>query len=122
MSDPKNQNGSPFASLAKLKDALPEGPTPEAEERAPEPAKIDPYAGKIVVTQTRKGRGGKTVTTVDGIRADAALRDTIARELRSALGCGAHVEGETIVISGKQSARVREWLEARGAKRIVIGG
>jgi translation initiation factor 1 (eIF-1/SUI1) len=45
----------------------------------------------------------------------------MAQELRRSLGCGAHVEGATIVVSGAQADRIRDFLSARGATRIVIG-
>lgn len=117
--DTKNKTG--FASLAALREALPPGP-----EIAPEPAKAeeterDPFGGKIVVARTRKGRGGKTVTMISGIRAGAARLDEIARELRQVLGCGAVAEGDRIVVQGEQQARVRSFLESHGAARIVMG-
>lgn len=123
VSDEKKKPTSPFASLAALKTALPEGPARAEEaaapaERAPAP---EPFAGKIVVRRTRKGRGGKTVTTITGLRGDAAALDRIARELRTALGCGAACEDGAIALQGEQTDRARAWLEARGAKRVVIG-
>ncbi len=117
--DSPKKNHSPFAALAALKDSLPEG-TPR-EEVAPLEAKGDPFAGKIVVARSRKGRGGKTVTEVRGIAGSDELLETMARELRHALGCGALVEEGVIVVSGDQSARVQAWLRERGAKRVVSG-
>ncbi len=110
--------GSPFAGLAALKDALPEG------ARAPEPAAPkgpDPFAGKIVLATSRKGRGGKTVTIVSGVRGGAAVLEGLARELKKALGCGASVDGDTIVVSGDLVDRTKAWLEAKGAKKLVVG-
>lgn len=119
MADPKKPS-SPFASLAALKDALPPGtPAAPAEEHAPRGP--DPFAAKITVAKTRKGRGGKTVTTITGIAAGEGALEGIARELKHALGCGAAVEDGTIVVQGEHGPRIRSWLEARGAKRVVIG-
>ncbi len=114
----RKEPSSPFASLAALKDALPSRPADDATPTAPE---VSAYGGKIVVAKTRAGRGGKTVTMVRGLRGDAAALDAIARELKRAMGCGAVVEGDAIVVQGEQGPRLRAWLEARGAKRIVIG-
>lgn len=111
MSDPK----SPFARLALLKETLPAGPSREAAGAA-QPA---PRFGRIVIARSRKGRGGKTVTIVQGI--EAPERDAVAGELRRALGCGAGVEGDDVVIQGVQHERVRAWLEEQGTKKIVIG-
>lgn len=111
---------SPFESLAALRDALPKGPDAPAakptETRAP-----DPFAGKVVVAKSRKGRGGRTVTTISGIAGGDAILEPLARDLRTALGCGAVVEEDRIVVQGELEDRVRAFLEARGARRVIMG-
>lgn len=114
------ERASPFAALAGLRDRVPEAPAAPATCAVQTP-RDRTFAGKIVVARTRKGRGGKTVTTIDGIAAPAEQLELIARELRQALGVGTSVEDARIVVQGDQSARVRSLLEARGASRIVIG-
>ena len=114
------KKGSPFAALEKLRGDLPPGPA------APAPAQDEPkvpaaFAGKLVVAHTRKGRGGKTVTTLAGITGGAAKLDEVARELRHALGCGSSVEDGQVVIQGDQVQRVAAWLEKQGARRVIIG-
>jgi translation initiation factor 1 len=112
-------SSNPFASLQGALGELPPG------ERAPEPepprAPAKKPQGKIVLRREKKGRGGKTATVIEGLAlAHDALED-LAQELRRSLGCGAHVEDATIVVSGAQAERIRELLLARGATRIVIG-
>ena len=116
----KDKLASPFAALAALKGSLPEG-TPALEVAAAAPAVDRRFAGKLVVARTRKGRGGKTVTTVRGIDAKGEALESIARELKKALGCGASVEDGEVVVQGEQEKRVAAWLETRGARRVVIG-
>jgi translation initiation factor 1 len=112
---------SPFASLAALATTLPQGPAPAVEpEAAPRPGP-GPFSGKVVVARSKKGRGGKAVTTIAGVRMDPEALASLARELRTALGCGATVEGEEIVVQGEQQARVKTLLAARGARTIVLG-
>ena len=118
---PKPAAASPFAALAGLRERLPEAPPGADPAPAPLPAIDRTYGGKIVVARTKKGRGGKTVTTVAGIAAQGARLEKIAKELRQALGCGASVEDDVIVVQGEQAPRVRAFLEAKGAKRVVIG-
>jgi translation initiation factor 1 len=77
---------------------------------------------KIVLRRERKGRGGKTATVVEGITRPPSALERIARELRRALGCGATVDGDTIVVQGDMAARIEPWLVARGARKVVIGG
>ncbi|MFM7143946.1 MAG: translation initiation factor [Alphaproteobacteria bacterium] len=76
-------------------------------------------AGKLVLRRERKGRGGKTVTVLDG--APAGDLSELARAMKKALGCGATVEGGSIVLLGDLSDRARDWLAARGARRVVVG-
>ena len=111
---------SPFASLEALKASLPEGKPVEAKPVETKSGP-DPFAGKIVLAISRKGRGGRTVTIVSGIKGGEAVLDTLSRELKKALGCGASVEGDTIVVAGDLIDRVKPWLEAKGAKKLVVG-
>jgi translation initiation factor 1 len=89
-------------------------------EPAPAPAAPD-LAGKIVLRRERKGRGGKTVTIVSGVTLPPPALDTLARDLRKALGTGAAVEGRDIVVHGDQTERLHAWLLAHGATKVVIG-
>jgi translation initiation factor 1 len=77
-------------------------------------------AGKIVLARERKGRGGRTVTRISGAGLPTDL-EALARDLRQALGCGASVEGATVIVQGDIPERVRTWLEAHGARQIVAG-
>ena len=78
-------------------------------------------AQKVVVRRERKGRGGKTATVIEGIKLPPSGLERIAREVRRALGCGASVDGPTIVVQGDMAARLEPWLLARGAKKVVVG-
>ena len=76
---------------------------------------------KIVVQRERRGRGGKTVTRVQGLEIDAAGRARLAKELARALGCGARLEDGDILLQGAKVERVADWLERRGAPRVIRG-
>ena len=112
---------SPFAALATLRDALPVGPEPGARAEPAASASVNPFAAKVVVSRSRKGRGGRTVTVVAGLRGGEAVLDGLCRDLKRALGCGASVEGETIVVSGELVERVKKWLEDSGATKVIVG-
>lgn len=116
---------SPFAALAALRDSLPEGPPSADATPSPAPSSAKATAAsalgdKLVVSRSKKGRGGKTVTTVAGV-ADAEAREALALELRRALGCGASVDEALIVVQGDQVPRVRALLEARGVRKVIVG-
>jgi translation initiation factor 1 len=118
--DPKKPS-SPFAALASLKGSLPAGEAPVAAASEKAPPVDRRFAGKLVVARSRKGRGGKTVTAVRGLAGSADELDAIARELKKALGCGATVEDGEVLVQGEQEKRVAAWLEAQGAKRVILG-
>jgi translation initiation factor 1 (eIF-1/SUI1) len=77
--------------------------------------------GKVVVRRERKGHGGKTATVIAGLDLPASDLERVARSLRRGLGCGASVAGEQVLVQGDQAGRVRAWLAARGARRVVVG-
>lgn len=115
---------NPFGTLSGLRDALPSAPEtktaagPDPASTGVSPASVEPAAkgGKIVVRREKKGRSGKTITRISGL-AESEL--ALAKKMKKALGCGATVEGEDIVLLGSLVERAATWLEARGAKRVV---
>ena len=115
------------ATLGDLlrKQGVPVGeapPAPPVEAKATAVPPLD-FGGatKIVLRRERKGRGGKTATMIEGLRLPPSGLEKIARELRRALGCGATVDGSTIVVQGDMAARIEPWLVERGAKKVVVG-
>lgn len=114
---------NPFAALTDAIDRVPDGVArpPASTPEAPEPSPADIYGGKLVVRREKKGRGGKSATIIEGLRADEAELDAVAHRLRKALGCGVRVEAANIVVQGNQTDRVRAWLQVEGAARIVLG-
>jgi translation initiation factor 1 len=116
-------SANPFAALQDALGELPPGQTATAAPE-PDPAPSDSPSllhGKLVLRREKKGRGGKTATVIEGLQLPEPALQDMAQRLRRHLGCGAHVEGATIVLSGAQTDRVRDWLAAQGATRIVIG-
>lgn len=97
-------------------------PEPPAPPTAPAADAID-FGGatKIVVRREKKGRGGKVATVIEGIKRPPSALERIARELKRALGCGASIEGDTIVVQGDMAGRIEPWLLALGAKKVVVG-
>lgn len=103
-----------------LKKAGFEG-SPEADKPAEtQDAAVAPeemaYAPKMVVRRSRKGRGGKTVTLVEGITAGATQ---VLGRLKKELGCGGRVEDGVVVLQGDNRERVARWLESQGVKKVV---
>ena len=61
----------------------------------------------------KKGRGGKTVTVVDGLPRNAAFLKSLCQELKRACGTGGAVSEDTIELQGDLRDRVREYLSKR---------
>lgn len=93
----------------------------EAAKTPGDPKPADAKAGALpkraVLARETKGRGGKTVTTVSFRDGEGDL-PALARELRTALGCGGTAEEGLVILQGDQVQRAAEWLSARGVKVI----
>lgn len=111
---------NPFADLLKEKGFAASPPPPPAPVKAADGIDLAKQ-GKLVVRKERKGRGGKTVTVVSGFALPPAKLEEVARALRKALGCGSVVEGQTIVLQGEIVPRAQSWLQAHGARQVVLG-
>ena len=112
----------PKSSLGTLGDLLASRglhgtPAPSGPRIGPDLARC----GKITLSRERKGHGGKTATVVTGLELPARELESVARALRRALGCGVTADGDRVLVQGDQATRVRDWLAAQGARRIVLG-
>ena len=119
MRDEKKPFHNPFAALqGKLAD-LPPGPAPQSHSLPQAPAPKGP--ARAVVRLERKGRGGKEVTAVEQLGLKPKELDAWLTALKSGLGCGGVVEGESLVLQGDQRKRLPALLEARGVRKVIMG-
>ena len=72
--------------------------------------------GRIVakLRMEKKGRGGKTVTVVDGLPRNAAFLKDLCQELKRACGTGGAVLEGAIELQGELRERVRDVLIKKG--------
>jgi len=113
---------NPFGALGGVSAP----PTVPPVEHRVAPAGSEPprakTRGRLVLRRVKKGRGGKTVVVVAGLRADAHLAESeiakLAQHVKQQLGCGGtveRVEGDSeLVLQGDQPARVAELLRQLG--------
>jgi translation initiation factor 1 len=88
---------------------------PVAECRCqPAAAEPVPASRSCVLRIEKKGRGGKTVTVVDGLPQNAAFVAGLASELKRACGTGGTAADGAVEIQGDQRERLRPLLAARG--------
>ncbi|MBA2661601.1 MAG: translation initiation factor [Bradymonadaceae bacterium] len=122
--DAKGFSHNPFAQLLGDPNApAPKAqPEPSAAKTPGEPVALEAIA-KIVLRRERKGRGGKTVTLVEGVDSlgDEGLEE-LAKRLRKAHGVGAVVEEGTIVVQGDQGEKLERWFGDQGVKKVVRSG
>jgi translation initiation factor 1 len=70
----------------------------------------------------RKGRGGKTVTVVAGVRGSSTQLEELATTLKRFCGCGGGVKDGAIEIQGDLRERVAAKLTELGYKVKLAGG
>ena len=76
----------------------------------------------VKIRRETQGRRGKTVTTVSGISARAAVLEEIASALKQKCGAGGAVKDGVIEIQGDHREKVKTELEARGYVVKFAGG
>lgn len=111
---------NPFAGLSGqgLPQAAPRAPT--AAPSTPAPAKS---RGRVDVRRETGGRGGKTVTVVDGfVGIGLPEKEQLAKRMRAACGCGGTVKDGMIEIQGDQRATVARILAEAGFRPVMAGG
>ena len=76
----------------------------------------EPVPAKIVakLRLEKKGRGGKSVSVVDGLPRNAAFLSELCQELKRACGTGGTVADGTIELQGDLRDRIRGCLAKRG--------
>lgn len=99
-------------------------PAPTPEPASPQTHPAYPSAGRQTATVAldRKGRGGKVVTVVSGLRHDPATLDALLKRLKQQCGAGGALKQGQIEIQGDQRERVASALTALGYGVKRIGG
>jgi len=79
-----------------------------------------PLAGQsAILLRERKGRGGKAVTVIRGLKGDLK---NLQKELQKYCGSGGTFKNGCIELQGEQRRKAAEYLEAKGIKVKISGG
>ena len=78
--------------------------------------------GTVRVSRSSKGRGGKTVTLVQGVPLPAAELAEWGKRLRTACGAGGTLKDGVLEVQGDHVERVLAWLQQQGLKGKRSGG
>lgn len=105
---------------------------PDFEQRCPRCGKFPcrcpklksrlPQQQTALLRRERKGRGGKTVTIVDGLQLAPGEMKELARLLKQTCGSGGTVKGDVIEIQGDHRQVVMEKLRSLGYRTKMVGG
>ena len=127
---------NPFAALSnaglppKTGNRIPEtGPRipetgPAASIRNPQSEIRHPKSrGRVDIRRETGGRGGKTVTVVDGfVGIGLPEKEQLAKKMRAACGCGGTVKDGAIEIQGDQRDTIARILSEAGFRPVFAGG
>lgn len=78
--------------------------------------------GPVRVMRQTKGRGGKSVTLVQGLPLDADALNALAKQIRTACGSGGTVKAGVVEVQGDHCDRILEELQRAGFTAKRAGG
>lgn len=79
--------------------------------------------GRVDIKRTTAGRGGKTVTLVTGFTGIGLTeKESLAKKMRNACGCGGTVKDGEIEIQGDQREKIAQILTEAGFRPVFAGG
>lgn len=124
---------NPFDKLAALSSRLPMGSAARGQGSAgsvdpgvlPSPAEAEPIKnrGRVDILRSTAGRGGKTVTIVQGfVGIGLPEKEDLARRMQKRCGTGGTVKEGRIEIQGDQREAVAEILTSAGFRPVFAGG
>jgi len=79
-------------------------------------------AQKLFVRKEKKGRGGKTVTVVEGYQGNPMVLEKLCKKVKQQCGVGGSVQNKTFIIQGDNADQVVKILikEGYNAKKITM--
>jgi translation initiation factor 1 len=77
---------------------------------------------RVYVRLERKGRGGKSVTLIEGLQMSAKDREALLKQLKTRLGTGGSLKNDVLEIQGDHSETIIVLLNEMGHKPKRSGG
>ncbi len=79
-------------------------------------------AQKLFVRKEKKGRGGKTVTVVEGYQGNPMVLEKLCKKVKQQCGVGGSVQNKTFIIQGDKANQVVKILikEGYNAKKTTM--
>ena len=85
-------------------------------------ASVRPMQQKLTVRLERKGRGGKSVTVIDGLQMRQKEREALLKQLKTKLGTGGTVKDTSLEIQGDHRDALMAELGKMGYTAKQSGG
>ncbi|MDQ6981950.1 MAG: translation initiation factor [Mariprofundus sp.] len=82
----------------------------------------NPSKQGVRIYRESKGRGGKTVSIIDGLALDDLSLKQLLKKLKSQLGTGGAVKNSMLEIQGDHREKLLVLLEKNGYKARLAGG
>lgn len=91
----------------------------EVEEETPN---LPSNAQKLSVRKEKKGRGGKTVTVVEGYQGNPQTLEALCKKVKQQCGVGGSIDKKTFIIQGDKADQVLKILikEGYNAKKTTM--
>lgn len=83
---------------------------------------VRPASRKVIVRLDRKGRGGKSVTLIEGLQMQQKERETLLKLLKARLGTGGTVKDTYLEIQGDHRDTLMTMLDKMGYAPKRSGG
>ncbi len=93
------------------------------DEQVTEPeVNLPSNAQKLTVRKEKKGRGGKTVTVVEGYKGNPKTLEALCKKVKQQCGVGGSVDRKTFIIQGDKADHVVKILIKEGyhAKKTTM--
>ncbi len=85
-------------------------------------AGLHPVEQRVTVRIERKGRCGKSVTVIEGLKVSQNRREEFLKQLKSNLGTGGTLKDDSIEIQGNHRDAIIAMLEKMGFRPKRSGG
>jgi translation initiation factor 1 len=115
-------SGAGLPSFAKASEGTASAPQSVIQQAAKKEAPAR-NRGRVDIKRTTAGRGGKTVTLVTGfVGIGLPEKESLAKKMRNACGCGGTVKEGEIEIQGDQREKIAQILTEAGFRPVFAGG
>jgi len=86
------------------------------------PAELQTSRQRIIVRLDRKGRGGKSVTIIEGLQMLQQEKEALLKQLKAAIGTGGTIKDKALEIQGDHCRTIMAALEKLGYRPKRSGG